>query len=235
MSSFVVLLCFSVGVLCRMGRGSFTCRCLRCYLPPKCYGTDQVTKSFSSYISHLAVHIKASFHLLYVFITWAKKSQTSISAVKPQINMEIGAVHFVMRKQGFKRRLALPHVLPFLSLSLSTPPLRPPAPFCWGAFRPWHWPNEWARWFIARGGGTEGRDGEMEGGMEIVKGAGALCGRSETYIFSSSYLISFFVFNSTGKIRKEKKWSCLAGILLCLLKTFTIWPDLRWWKWGELC
>lgn len=49
-----------------------------------------------------AAYIMASFKILYICITSAKKSQTSISAVTGQINMEIGVLHFGMREPGFK-------------------------------------------------------------------------------------------------------------------------------------
>lgn len=52
--------------------------------------------------SDTAAYIMASFQLLYVCNTPAKKSETSISTVTEQINMEIGVLHFKMREQGLK-------------------------------------------------------------------------------------------------------------------------------------
>lgn len=47
-----------------------------------------------------AAYIMASFQLLYVCTTPANKSQTSISTVTAQINMEIGVLHFGMRDRA---------------------------------------------------------------------------------------------------------------------------------------
>lgn len=160
-----------------------------CITPLKCrvFVTLRATKSFTFYIQWPPAYLMASLQPLYVCITSAKKSQTSISAVTEQINMEIGVLHFGMRDQAFKWRHPLPFIPSFLSLSLFYP-LRPAALFLqtrW-AFRPWHCPNEWAGWFIAEGEGNEGRDGgtegrrEVEGGMESVRGVGSHCRRSAT-------------------------------------------------------
>ena len=131
-----------------------------------------------------AADIMASSELLCVCITSSKKSHTSISAVRWQINMEIGVLHFETRERDFKWCRPLP---PHPSLcvsasSLMLPGRRPSSSSPRWASQPWHRLNDWVPWFIARwerkgrGGGRR----EAEGGTERVRGVGSRCRRSVT-------------------------------------------------------